>query len=124
MIPGEYFIAPGTIEANSGRTTATVKVVNTGDRPVQIGSHCHFFEVNRMLLFNRETAFGMRLNIMAGTAVRFEPGEEKTVELVTLGGARKAFGMNNLVNGSTTKSGALEQAMEKISALNFKHQPE
>ena len=124
MIPGEYFIAPGTINANTGRNTATVKVVNTGDRPVQIGSHCHFFEVNRMLLFNREAAFGMRLNIMAGTAVRFEPGEEKTVELVALGGARKAFGMNNLVNGSTTDPGAREKAMEKIKALNFKHQPE
>lgn len=124
MIPGEYFIAPGTINANAGRDTATVKVVNTGDRPVQIGSHCHFFEVNRMLLFNREAAFGMRLNIMAGTAVRFEPGEEKTVELVALGGARKAFGMNNLVNGSTTDAGAREKAMEKINTLNFKHQPE
>lgn len=124
MIPGEYFIVPGTINANTGRTTATVKVVNTGDRPVQIGSHCHFFEVNRMLLFDREAAFGMRLNILAGTAVRFEPGEEKTVELVALGGARKAFGMNNLVNGSTTDPGAREKAMEKIEALNFKHQPE
>lgn len=124
MIPGEYFIAPGTINANAGRDTATVKVVNTGDRPVQIGSHCHFFEVNRMLLFNREAAFGMRLNIMAGTAVRFEPGEEKTVALVALGGARKAFGMNNLVNGSTTDAGAREKAMEKINTLNFKHQPE
>jgi urease subunit beta len=117
MIPGEYFIKPGTIEANAGRETAEVIVVNTGDRPVQIGSHCHFFEVNRQLSFDRSLAFGKRLNIMAGTAVRFEPGEEKPVELVVLGGFRKAFGMNNLVNGETTTAAALEQAMQKLSTL-------
>jgi urease subunit beta len=124
MIPGEYFIVPGIINANEGRDTAAIKVVNTGDRPVQIGSHCHFFEVNRMLSFNRRIAFGMRLNIMAGTAVRFEPGEEKIVELVNLGGTRRAYGMNNLVNGSTTEEGAREKAMQKIKDLNFKHLPE
>ena len=124
MIPGEYFIAPGVIEANSGRSVATVRVVNTGDRPVQIGSHCHFFEVNRMLSFNRESAFGMRLNIAAGTAVRFEPGEEKTVELVTLGGNRRAFGMNNLVNGTTVGDEARNQAMQQVVLQQFKHQPE
>jgi urease subunit beta len=121
MIPGEYFIKPGTIQANEGRTTATVIVVNTGDRPVQIGSHTHFFEVNRMLSFNREAAFGRRLNIMAGTAVRFEPGEEKTVELVDLGGARKAYGMNNLVSGETTSPAAKEKAMKKINEQQFKN---
>jgi len=120
MIPGEYFISPGSVEANAGRKTAQVTVVNTGDRPVQIGSHCHFFEVNRMLSFNREAAFGMRLNIMAGTAVRFEPGEEKTIDLVALGGARRAFGMNNLVNGDTTTTAALQQAMQKITDQQFK----
>ena|SRR6187402_1981308 len=120
MIPGEYFIKPGSVEANAGRNTAQVSVVNTGDRPVQIGSHCHFFEVNRMLSFNREAAFGMRLNIMAGTAVRFEPGEEKTIDLVALGGARRAFGMNNLVNGDTTTAAALAQAMQKITDQQFK----
>lgn len=124
MIPGEYFIVPGVIDANSGRTVTQVKVVNTGDRPVQIGSHCHFFEVNRMLSFNREAAFGMRLNIAAGTAVRFEPGEEKTVLLVTLGGNRKAFGMNNLVNGTTVGEAARQKAMQQINAQQFKHQPE
>ncbi|UPK71103.1 urease subunit beta [Chitinophaga filiformis] len=124
MIPGEYFIVPGVIDANSGRTVTQVKVVNTGDRPVQIGSHCHFFEVNRMLSFNREAAFGMRLNIAAGTAVRFEPGEEKTVSLVTLGGNRKAFGMNNLVNGTTVGEEARQKAMQQINAQQFKHQPE
>lgn len=124
MIPGEYFIVPGEIDANSGRTVTQVKVVNTGDRPVQIGSHCHFFEVNRMLSFNREAAFGMRLNIAAGTAVRFEPGEEKTVVLVTLGGHRKAFGMNNLVNGATIGDEARQKAMQKVKDQQFKHQPE
>ncbi|MCF6406676.1 urease subunit beta [Chitinophaga filiformis] len=124
MIPGEYFIAPGVIDANSGRTVTQVKVVNTGDRPVQIGSHCHFFEVNRMLSFNREAAFGMRLNIAAGTAVRFEPGEEKTVTLVTLGGNRKVFGMNNLVNGTTIGEEARRNAMQQIQEQQFKHQPE
>jgi urease beta subunit len=124
MIPGEYFIVPGFIEANSGRSVTQVKVVNTGDRPVQIGSHCHFFEINRMLSFNREAAFGMRLNIAAGTAVRFEPGEEKTVALVTLGGARRSLGMNNLVNGTTVGEEAREQAMQQIKQQQFKHQPE
>jgi urease subunit beta len=123
MIPGEYFIKPGHINANEGRDTATITVVNTGDRPVQIGSHTHFFEVNRMLSFDRKTAFGKRLNIMAGTAVRFEPGEEKTVELVNLGGARNAYGMNNLVNGSTTTAISATQAMKKINEGHFKNNP-
>lgn len=123
MIPGEYFIKPGHINANEGRDTATVTVVNTGDRPVQIGSHTHFFEINRMLSFDRKAAFGKRLNIMAGTAVRFEPGEEKTVELVSLGGARNAYGMNNLVNGTTTTAISETQAMKKINDGHFKNDP-
>lgn len=123
MIPGEYFIKPGHINANEGRDTVTITVVNTGDRPVQIGSHTHFFEVNRMLAFDRQAAFGRRLNIMAGTAVRFEPGEEKSIELVNLGGARNAFGMNNLVDGSTTATAAATQAMQKMTDLHFKNNP-
>lgn len=123
MIPGEYFIKPGHINANEGRDTATVTVVNTGDRPVQIGSHTHFFEINRMLSFDRKAAFGRRLNIMAGTAVRFEPGEEKTVELVNLGGTRNAYGMNNLVNGTTTTAISEIQAMKKINDGHFKNNP-
>jgi urease subunit beta len=123
MIPGEYFIKPGHINANEGRDTATVTVVNTGDRPVQIGSHTHFFEINRMLSFDRKAAFGKRLNIMAGTAVRFEPGEEKTVELVSLGGARNAYGMNNLVNGTTTTAISETQAMKKINDGHFSNNP-
>ena len=103
MIPGEYILKSDDIIANAGRSTATVVVVNTGDRPVQIGSHFHFFEVNRQLQFNRATAYGMRLNIPAGTAVRFEPGEEKEVQLVAFGGDQKVFGFNNLVNGEIKK---------------------
>ena len=119
MIPGEYITAPGSINANEGRKTVKVTVVNTGDRPVQIGSHFHFFEVNKQMQFNREKAFGMRLNIAAGTAVRFEPGEEKEVELTEFGGAKKIYGFNNLVDGDindTNKQAALVKAKNK----NFK----
>jgi len=101
MIPGEYILAKEDIQCNVGRATCRLTVVNKGDRPVQIGSHFHFFEVNKEMDFDRAKAFGMRLNIPSGTAVRFEPGEEKEVELVVLGGLRRAVGFNNLVNGST-----------------------
>ncbi|GAA4750498.1 urease subunit beta [Flavisolibacter ginsenosidimutans] len=120
MIPGEYILASGNIECNAGRKTTNVVVVNTGDRPVQIGSHFHFFEVNKQMQFEREKAFGMRLNIAAGTAVRFEPGEEKEVELVEFGGTKKIVGFSNLVNGvakEETKGAALERAAHK----NFKN---
>jgi urease subunit beta len=100
MHPGEYFIEPGEIEANVNRRVGTALVKNTGDRPIQVGSHYHFFEVNRALVFDRDAARGMRLNIPAGTAVRFEPGEEKEVGLVDFGGARRIFGHNGLVNGN------------------------
>lgn len=99
MIPGEYILAAGDIEINAGRKTTTVTVVNTGDRPVQVGSHFHFYEVNKQMKFERAPALGMRLNIAAGTAVRFEPGEEKTVELVAFGGNKILMGFNNLTNG-------------------------
>jgi urease subunit beta len=99
MIPGEYFLKGEPLEANLGRTTSRLVVTNRGDRPIQVGSHCHFFEVNRALDFDRDAAYGMRLNIPAGTAVRFEPGDTKEVELVALGGRRKVFGINGLVNG-------------------------
>jgi urease subunit beta len=99
MIPGEYILKEGNIDCNVGRKTVTVTVVNKGDRPVQIGSHFHFYEVNKQMEFDREKALGMRLNIAAATAVRFEPGEEKVVELVEFGGDKKIFGFNNLVNG-------------------------
>jgi urease subunit beta len=99
MIPGEYFLRADPIEANAGRRTATTTVTNRGDRPIQVGSHCHFFEVNRALDFDRNLAYGMRLNIPAGTAVRFEPGDTKEIELVSLGGTRTVYGINGLVNG-------------------------
>ena len=99
MIPGEYLLEDQDIEINAGRATAAIEVTNRGDRPVQVGSHCHFFEVNRALDFDRAPAYGMRLNIAAGTAVRFEPGDTKRVELVALAGTREVFGINGLVNG-------------------------
>jgi urease subunit beta len=102
MIPGEYILAADDIIANEGRATAEVRVVNTGDRAIQVGSHFHFFEVNRALAFDRDRAFGMRLNIPSGTAVRFEPGDDRVVNLVRIGGRAVAHGFNGLVNGPTT----------------------
>jgi urease beta subunit len=99
VIPGEYLLADGDIVANAGRETVEVTVTNTGDRPIQVGSHFHFFEVNRALRFDRARAFGMRLNVPAGTAVRFEPGDEKRVTLVALAGSRQVFGLNALTQG-------------------------
>jgi urease beta subunit len=99
MIPGEYFLNSDPIEANAGRATARIPVTNRGDRPIQVGSHCHFFEVNRALDFDRQAAYGMRLNIAAGTAVRFEPGDTKEIDLVAVGGKRTVYGINGLVNG-------------------------
>jgi urease subunit beta len=99
MIPGEMLIEDGEIEINVGRATATVTVANSGDRPVQIGSHFHFYEVNPALSFEREQAYGMRLDIAAGTAVRFEPGQERTVQLVALAGERVVYGFNGRVMG-------------------------
>ena len=100
MIPGEYFLGDGDVVANAGRETVELQVTNTGDRPIQVGSHFHFFEVNRALRFDRGRAFGMRLNIPAGTAVRFEPGDEKRVLLVALAGERRVFGLNGLTDGA------------------------
>ena len=99
MIPGEYFLGKEPIEANVGRATFRLAVTNRGDRPIQVGSHCHFFEVNRLLDFDRKVAYGTRLNIPAGTAVRFEPGDTKEVDLVALAGTRTVYGINGLVNG-------------------------
>jgi urease beta subunit len=99
MVPGEYFLLDDPIELNAGRATSRLDVTNRGDRPVQVGSHCHFFEVNRCLEFDRAAAYGMRLNVAAGTAVRFEPGDTREVEVVALGGRREVFGFNGLVNG-------------------------
>lgn len=99
LIPGEIFVQPGDIKLNVGRKTKTLQVANGGDRPIQIGSHFHFYEVNSAMKFEREEAYGMRLNIMAGTAVRFEPGQVRTVELVELAGDRTVYGFNQKVMG-------------------------
>src|SRR5208283_1397290 len=99
MTPGEYIVKEGEIELNKGRSTTRLTVSNTGDRPVQVGSHFHFFEVNKELVFDREKAFSLRLDIPAGTAVRFEPGQEKEVSLIEFGGAGVVHGLNNLTDG-------------------------
>jgi urease beta subunit len=115
MKPGEYLLDEAhEIEANTGRKTALVMVRHTGDRPIQVGSHAHFFEVNRTLVFDRAVAYGMRLNIAAGTAVRFEPGEEKEVVLVEFGGARIMQGHRGLVNGALDEPTVKEAALAKI----------
>jgi urease subunit beta len=104
MIPGEYFIKDGEIELNKGRSGATATVANTGDRPIQVGSHYHFFETNPALKFDRKKARGMRLDIAAGTAVRFEPGQTREVRLVALSGARTVYGFRQAIMGRLQKS--------------------
>jgi urease beta subunit len=111
VIPGEYVLGEGDVVANQGRRTVELTVTNTADRPIQVGSHFHFFEVNRALRFDRAQAFGMRLNVPAGTAVRFEPGDEKRVTLVELAGARRVFGLNALTEG-----GGRDQALVRLAA--------
>lgn len=120
MVPGEYFLAEGDIIANPGRRTEQLTVVNTGDRPVQVGSHFHFFEANKQLGFERAKAYGMRLNIPAGTAVRFEPGEEKDVWLVALAGNGHVFGFNNLVEGPL--EGSEDTALAEALKRGFKNE--
>jgi urease subunit beta len=100
MIPGEIMVQTGDIELNAGRPTLRVRVANTGDRPIQVGSHYHFYETNRALAFDREATRGYRLNVAAGTAVRFEPGQEREVELVAFGGARIVYGFQARVSGA------------------------
>ncbi|RHW32458.1 urease subunit beta [Neobacillus notoginsengisoli] len=100
MLPGEYILREEDIICNEGREVFTISVINTGDRPIQIGSHYHFYEVNPALKFNREEAYGKRLNIPAGAAVRFEPGDEKEIQLIKFAGERRVYGFNNKVDGS------------------------
>lgn len=114
MIPGEYRLEPGEIEINAGRSTVRLAVRNTGDRPIQVGSHFHFFEVNRALDFDRAEAYGMRLNIPAGTAVRFEPGDEREVELVALGGTREVRGLNGWVDGALDRPECRAAALGRV----------
>jgi urease beta subunit len=114
MIPGEYFFDGPPLELNAGRATVTLEVNNTGDRPVQIGSHFHFFEVNRALRFERATAYGMRLDLPAGTAVRFEPGEIKTVRLVAMDGERQVYGGSGLVMGALDDPKVRARSLERV----------
>jgi urease beta subunit len=115
VIPGEYLLAHDPIEINAGRPTRRVEVANTGDRPVQVGSHFHFLEVNRCLVFDRATAYGMRLNIASGTAVRFEPGDTREVELVAIGGTREVVGLNRLVDGALDAATVREAARTALA---------
>ena len=117
MIPGEYLLASDPIELNAGRATKRIEVSNRGDRPVQVGSHFHFFEVNRYLAFDRAAAYGMRLNIAAGTAIRFEPGDTKAVELVAIGGTREIHGLNRLVEGRLDDVEVREAALRAIEGF-------
>jgi urease beta subunit len=121
MIPGEYILKEEKIVCNAKQESITIKVTNTGDRPVQVGSHFHFFEVNKEISFDREKAFGKRMDILAGTAKRFEPGESTEVQLIDLGGSRKAYGASNLTQGDTTSKESLEKAMKKMESENFKN---
>ena len=118
VVPGEVVAAEGDIELSPGRATDRLRVVNEGDRPVQVGSHYHFFEVNRALRLERRRAFGMHLDIPAGTSVRFEPGEDREVDLVAFGGSKEVFGLNGLTSGSTTADAA-EAACERARAAGF-----
>ena len=118
--PGEILTEEGEIELNAGKDKAQLTVTNTADRPIQVGSHFHFFEVNKVLEFNRNLAYGMRLDIPAGTAVRFEPGESKRVELVEIGGTREGYGLNGLVEGSMDEEEIKEKALKKAAELGFK----
>src|SRR5574341_747158 len=120
MKPGEVFTAAGDIVANAGRRTVQLVVANTGDRPIQIGAHFHFFEVNKALRFDRAKAFGTRLNIPSGTTMRFEPGDERTVTLVEILGKKIMRGLNNLTDGDLASPEVRKRALSKAQALGFK----
>lgn len=119
MVPGEYLFDDDLLELNAGRPNCALQVNNTGDRPVQVGSHFHFFEVNRALVLDRQAAYGMRLDIPAGTAVRFEPGEVKTVRLVALAGLRQVYGGSGLVMGSLDDPAVRQRSLERLRAGGF-----
>lgn len=118
MVPGEIKPAKSEITINEGRDTITLKVANTGDRAVQVGSHFHFFEVNKALKLDREKAYGMHLDIASGTSVRFEPGEEKEVNLVAFGGTQRVFGFNALTEGQTSDA-TIVQSIENAKTKGF-----
>ncbi len=118
--PGKLITEEGEIELNAGKDTAQITVTNTADRPIQVGSHFHFFEVNKALDFNRNLAYGMRLDIPAGTAVRFEPGETRRVSLVEIGGTREGYGLNGLVEGKMDDPSVKEKALKAAKERGFK----
>ncbi len=119
IIPGEILVDDGEIEINGGRQVIEMEVVNKGDRPVQVGSHYHFFEVNKQLSFDRKAALGKRLDIPSGTAVRFEPGEKKLVHLIPLGGLKQSYGLNNLVEGSLVDPQIRDMAIKRAKDKGF-----
>lgn len=119
MIPGEWLLADGPIEINAGRRMLRLSVRNTGDRPIQIGSHFHFFEVNRALEFDRPAALGMRLDVPSGQSIRFEAGDERDVELVALGGHGRVIGFNGLLDGAISASSAVTRAMARAASRGY-----
>lgn len=123
MVPGEYLLDGPDIELNAGRTAIKLKVTNTGDRPVQIGAHYHFFETNRALVFDRVKAYGMRLDLPSGTSVRFEPGDSKEVSLIPYGGRREVFGFNGLVMGRLDDPYTREQSIQRCVDQGYGHKP-
>lgn len=118
--PGEWFFTDQPVEINAGRPTVRLSVRNTGDRPIQVGSHFHFFEVNRALDFDRPRAMGMHLNIPAGTSIRLEPGDEKEVDLVEYGGMKRVVGFNGLINGSVQAKWPIKEALDRARDLEFR----
>jgi urease beta subunit len=119
VIPGEWLINPDPVEINAGRPTLRLSVRNTGDRPIQVGSHFHFFEVNRVLQFDRAATVGMRLDVPSGQSIRFEAGDERDVELVPFGGHRRVIGFNGLLDGSTSSRAAVARALRRAARLGF-----
>lgn len=117
--PGAILWEPGTLQLNAGRLAKSLTVANVGDRPIQVGSHYHFFEVNKALQFERAQAYGFRLDIPAGTAVRFEPGDTKTITLVALGGDRTVYGLHGWVNGSLDQPTVQQTALERLTQFGF-----
>ena len=122
MIPGEWLLSDEPIELNAGRRKLRLTVRNTGDRPIQVGSHFHFFEVNRVLSFDRHAAIGLRLDVPSGQSLRFEAGDEREVELVEFGGRRRLIGFNGLLAGALSARWTVEQALERADALGFMHE--
>jgi urease subunit beta/urease subunit gamma/beta len=119
MVPGEWLLRPEPVDINRDRRTLRISVRNTGDRPIQVGSHFHMFEVNRVLDFDRPATLGMRLDVPSGQSIRFESGDEREVDLVEFGGSRRVLGFNNLLDGSLSAQPKVEEALRRASALGF-----